>query len=1384
MKTLRNKRGLLGVLLILALCLPLFAVGPSALADTAAANDLPVYTLLHTNDFHGHLETDYKGRGGSAYMAGVVKDIRATEGEENVLLLSAGDVYLGAAPISQLLLGESAIDIYNMLEYDLAIYGNHEFDKGQALLQERTAQSNFPWIGANIVLEGTDWDHPTWSPPYVLLPLGSGDDQVTLGIIGLDTDETPLVTLKGTTEGLVFKDLTETILHYYDEIMSQADAMLVMVHMGTNDSGPFKGLETVAQELIDAGKPVDLMMGGHQHQPLFDPLMVGDTAIVQAGYYGRWLGRCDVTIDPATKSLTLANYELITINNSLPADPDVEARVAYWAEQVAPILQQPVGLTNVDLIRNYNNESNMGNLVTDSMLWKADQYDDDVVNGSVDIAFTNPGGLRADIEIPVGATLPYTLTWGDTFTVLPFGNMLFLMDLTGAQVQELLDQAGSLYKGILQSSGITWYWYNDCNCSTPTVWGAYGVMVNGEPLERDQVYRVVTNDFLAGGQDGWVTFAEGTNRWNTYYDMQEGANDYIAWYNDNVGPLDYEVEGRITELDDVVTILHTNDVHGRWPAGAYYGNPNGMAYLASLIADERAHNPNALLLDAGDNFQGNAFAQYFRNSTPNPIAGGLNLLDYDAFTIGNHEYNFGPTTFATMLGQLDLPILGAANTDDDGSYGFINDNVLDYVNLDVNGRKVSVFGLTVPDIPLYELPTNIPGLTFYEAIPTSEALVPQIRADENPDVLVALTHLGYDVYKGDINCDTELAKAVPGIDVIIGGHSHTKLDPAVMVTSDANPNGTLIAQAQKYALYLGKINVGFLDGEMVLREGYLIPAGEAEADPTLTAYLQPFVDELETYTEQEIGDTLAPLDALEAYTQETNGANLQTDAAVWELAAHGIASDFHLSGAMSNKKVADDASPANPVTLTVGDMYDLMPYENSLVVMEMNGPKIKQILERSYRNWYYYNYVPGWGGYSHYTTCMLDINGGNQIRYVDGYPELPTGDNVYSLRIGDQAVDFDDADTFYNVSTVNYVAAGSCNFNDDGVTLWPLDAIVADTQYYVRDSVIGYIQDVGVINPQIEGRVVMLPYALEYDFVSDKDMVFPPEDQTFTFTATNIGTGTSPEPAQVTFDLPGTLWMPGDPTPVMDANIGEIGWYPGAMQVRWSGYIMPDEPLEINFAVNARGASTVWATLYDGTDFVDTLSWSTAAHVTIQQGVQGYTETYDTYIDLWTPNANYGAWAAMRCRQSNIQKALVKFGGLWNRIPAGAQVTSATLQLNADGRSNTNWQEAKVAPVMTDWDVASVTWNEAAAGVPWTTPGGDYGDAVDVVLVDALGSYAWDVTGILQDWVDGVYGNYGVILYSETQVGAVEYLFNASDPPSPPADGSKYPALIVEYTLP
>jgi 2',3'-cyclic-nucleotide 2'-phosphodiesterase (5'-nucleotidase family)/PKD repeat protein len=477
----------------------------------------------------------------------------------------------------------------------------------------------------------------------------------------------------------------------------------------------------------------------------------------------------------------------------------------------------------------------------------------------------------------------------------------------------------------------------------------------------------------------------------------------------------------------------------------------------------------------------------------NPLIKAFNEVGYDAMTLGNHEFNFGKDVFGT-LAQADFPMLQAnIEDDDDDPYGLAGVPVDPYVEktLGPEGVKVAILGIGNHRVPSYELPSNIAGLTFTDPIRAGKDYAPMLQASN--DAVIALTHIGFTndpkSVEVDNNVDTYFATQVSGVDAIIGGHSHTRPDTGFgdykfLPTFVPGPTGApvIVSQMYRYNTYLGQMSLGLVpDGaggyRVLTTAGRYIPVvtggTPTPEDEQVKALVQPYQDMINAYNNTVIGSTTVPIDTLEAFTEETNGANLQADASVWKLEHEGIEVDVHLSGAMTNRRIADTATPADPYELKVSDMFAAMPYENSLVVMEMNGPQLKQVLERAYRNYYYYEHVPGYGGYSYYTTCMLDTDAGNQIVYRDEYPAMPDGDNVAGLLIGGQAVDFTDAMTYYRVSSVNYLAAGACNFSDSGMTLWPLDQIVADTQYYVRDAVIEYIDDQpGPISPMVEGRLL------------------------------------------------------------------------------------------------------------------------------------------------------------------------------------------------------------------------------------------------------------------------------------------------------------------------
>ncbi|MFQ5595289.1 MAG: bifunctional metallophosphatase/5'-nucleotidase [Anaerolineae bacterium] len=1064
---MRKKRLALSALVLAVVMFLALLVG--AQAGTNLQPSEVQITILHTNDTHAHLEsfTPFRDvlQGGVARRYTAIQQVKAEGG--NVILVDAGDSFQGTL-FFNVWQGEEEAYFMNALGYQAMAVGNHEFDSGPATLADFIGLADFPVLSANTDASA----EPALAgliQAYTVLDV-AGEQ---IGVFGLTTEEASFISSPG--PNVVFNDSVASAQATVAELEGLGiNKIIALSHRGYNPD----------QALAAAVDGIDVIVSGHSHTLLGSmdgaagpyPTEVtspaGDTVlIVSAHEWGKYLGRIDVsfTADGRVESYT---GEPIFIDEGIAEDPAIAADVATFAEPIEDLRNTVVGQTAVNLegtralVR--SQETNLGDLICDAMLSETAAED-------TEICIQNGGGIRD--SIPSG-----DVTMGQVLAVLPFGNQIATFGLTGADIWAALENGVSCYEDqcgrFPQVGGLRYYFDPSLEAGSRIV--SVDVKNAGggyEPIDLDTVYELVSNDFMRRGGDGYDMFADNAI---DPYDSGAVLADAVAEYIGENSPVSPAVEGRITKLDKLITILHTNDTHGNWPASSFRGTAQGFAYLASHIAAERAKNPNTLLLDAGDTFQGNAFAQYFRNATPNPIAGGMNLLDYDAITLGNHEFNFGNDTFATMLGQVNFPILGA-NVDDDGTYGFITDNVEDYITLDVDGVDVAILGLTNPEVPLYELPSNIEGLTFSEAIPTAEALVPQIQSEEDPDLLIALNHIGYDVYKGSTDKDKMMAEQVPGIDVIIGGHSHTTLDPAVMITSDTNPSGTLVAQTGAYAANLGKINIGFTgnitDGyEVALREGYLLPAGDADTDADMEAYLTPFEADLETYTSTEIGQTTAPIEGEEAYTQETTSANLQADSAVYELTQNGIDVDFHLSGAMTNRSIAADASESNPVTLTVDDMYTLMKYENSLVAMQMNGPQLKAVLERAYRNYWYYKYQadadPAYGGYSHYTTCMLDINEGGVITYNDTYPDMPDGNNVVSLVFNGTTVDFNDADTYYNVSTVNYLAAGSCNFNDDGATLWPLDQMTADTQYYVRDSVIDYVTAMGTISPQVEGRLV------------------------------------------------------------------------------------------------------------------------------------------------------------------------------------------------------------------------------------------------------------------------------------------------------------------------
>ena len=311
----------------------------------------------------------------------------------------------------------------------------------------------------------------------------------------------------------MLKDPAKSILHYYDAMKAQVDVVVVLSHLGYADGGygygiPIYGDQSLAKKLNEAaGKPANLIIGGHSHTDLTSATMVGSTAVAQAHYNGRKVGRADITVNP-TGGASVA-WQRLTVTATTPQDPTIEALVQEYATDPAymALISQPVGYTNVSITRNYDGDSLMGYFVNDAVY--NDLNTDTFPENDVDMVFNNPGGLRADIAC---LAPPCLLTYGAMFNILPFGNATAVGTMTGEQILELLNQSASLSKGAIQPAGMRYSFYNYRVDLDPApdkfnykawAWGAFDPCVISktsgacEPLDLGKTYKVATNEFLA-----------------------------------------------------------------------------------------------------------------------------------------------------------------------------------------------------------------------------------------------------------------------------------------------------------------------------------------------------------------------------------------------------------------------------------------------------------------------------------------------------------------------------------------------------------------------------------------------------------------------------------------------------------------------------------------------------------------------------------------------------------------------------------------------------------------------------------------------------------------------------------------------------------------------
>ncbi|WP_238384690.1 bifunctional metallophosphatase/5'-nucleotidase [Segeticoccus rhizosphaerae] len=529
--------------------------------------------------------------GGVEYLATHLRDAR--KGHPNSLTVAAGDI-VGASPLlSAAFHDEPSIEAMNKLGLDVTSVGNHEFDEGYQELQrlqnggcvddgdgENNQNScaagqfegaNFDILAANVKVKATG---KTILAPYAIKNVRGAK----IGFIGMTLKDTPNIVTKSGVEGLEFTDEVETANALVPVLEEQGvKAIVVLVHQGgvpdvekwtgpdgktydvnsTYDYTCGKGGNLTSDSPIlpiaaGLSPQIDMVISGHTHQPYVcnipDPAG-NDRLVTSASSFGRLYTETTLEYDRRTSDIVRSSVDgsNMVVTRDVPRAADLTRLINTYKELVAPIAGKELGSITTDVTRTANDagESQLGDLIADAQV-----NDPSVVtNGKTPVvAFMNPGGIRADLTYaPTGQEAPGVVTYAEAFTVQPFNNYLVSMDLTGADIYDLLEQqwtgknSASSPKVLQVSKGFTYSWTGDSSSRT-VVPGS--VMINGEVVADDanQTYRIVTNNFLSDGGDGFSAFINGADKYFGGLDI-----DGFAAYLPGVSPYTPAPLDRITK---------------------------------------------------------------------------------------------------------------------------------------------------------------------------------------------------------------------------------------------------------------------------------------------------------------------------------------------------------------------------------------------------------------------------------------------------------------------------------------------------------------------------------------------------------------------------------------------------------------------------------------------------------------------------------------------------------------------------------------------------------------------------------------------------------------------------------------------------------------------
>lgn len=493
-----------------------------------------------------------------------------------------------------------------------------------------------------------------------------------------------------------------------------------------------------------------------------------------------------------------------------------------------------------------------------------------------------------------------------------------------------------------------------------------------------------------------------------------------------------------------LTILHTNDVH------ANYGDT--LARQTTLINRIRAEVPNVLLVDGGDRFLGTLYYKLYKGEM---AQWAMNLQGYHGMTVGNHEFDDGPANLARFIRGANFPVL-SANLDVSAEPE-LADLLKPWAIVEIGGVPIGLVGLTTEDVDILSSPG--PNVKVKSAVDSLRQAVSELEA-QGVNKIIVLTHLGYEV-------DKALASQVDGVDIIVGGHSHTPLGdvkrsagPYPTVVNSPSGQPVLVVQAGSRLKYLGRLNVTFdANGVPISWDGGLIPIDENIAeDPEVAAEVAKRTEPITELKSEIVGEAAVELVGERSVCrfEECNLGNLITDAILWKTQDQGI------QIALQNGGGIRASVPAGPVSM--GHVLEVLPFGNTIATFELKGSDLLEVLENGVSR--------AENPENEGTGRFLQVAG---LRY-SWDPTKPVGQRIVSVEVRNPDGSYRplDPEAIYKVAANDFMRRGG----DDYAVLAERAINPYDFGAPLDEAVAEYIQVHSPVAPQVEGRITRVEVAV------------------------------------------------------------------------------------------------------------------------------------------------------------------------------------------------------------------------------------------------------------------------------------------------------------------